>query len=152
MLKVNKDLCIGCGACQAVCPEVFEIEDDRLATVIVEEIPEDIFEDPFKDFGNEISLSEAVANSCSFQNIESICRNFKKIDNNIDLKKLYSLRSRYYSELDRIFKQRHENVHLLIEDELYNYDKFIKDYSLVEKAMQKCYRYLCKLYKVKHLK
>lgn len=31
-------------------------------------------------------------------------------------------------------------------------DKFIKDYSLVEKAMQKCYRYLCKLYKVKHLK
>ena len=33
-LKVNKDLCIGCGACQAVCPEVFEIEDDGLATVI----------------------------------------------------------------------------------------------------------------------
>ena len=31
-------------------------------------------------------------------------------------------------------------------------DKFIKDYLLVEKAMQKCYRYLCKLYKVKHLK
>ena len=28
MLKVNKDLCIGCGACQAVCPEVFEIDDD----------------------------------------------------------------------------------------------------------------------------
>ena len=109
---------------------------------------------PYKEKyeNNEISLIEAVANSCSFQNIESICRNFKKIDNNIDLKKLYSLRSRYYSELDRIFKQRHENVHLLIEDEHYNYDKFIKDYSLVEKAMQKCYRYLCKLYKVKYLK
>lgn len=45
MLKVNKDLCIGCGACQAVCPEVFEIEDDGLATVIVEEIPEDVSED-----------------------------------------------------------------------------------------------------------
>ena len=45
MLKVNKDLCIGCGACQAICPEVFEIEDDGLATVIVEEIPEDVMED-----------------------------------------------------------------------------------------------------------
>lgn len=30
--KVNKDLCIGCGACQALSPEVFEIEDDGLAT------------------------------------------------------------------------------------------------------------------------
>lgn len=45
MLKVNKDLCIGCGACQAVCPEVFEIEDDGLAAVVVEEIPEDVTED-----------------------------------------------------------------------------------------------------------
>ena len=45
MLKVNKDLCIGCGACQAVCPEVFEIEDDGLATVIVEEISEELKED-----------------------------------------------------------------------------------------------------------
>jgi len=45
MLKVNKDLCIGCGACQAVCPEVFEIEDDGLAAVTVEEIPEDVTED-----------------------------------------------------------------------------------------------------------
>ena len=45
MLKVNKDLCIGCGACQAVCPEVFEIEDDGLAAVVVEEIPEDVSED-----------------------------------------------------------------------------------------------------------
>lgn len=45
MLKVNKDFCIGCGACQAVAPEVFEIEDDGLATVIVNEIPEELKED-----------------------------------------------------------------------------------------------------------
>lgn len=45
MLKVNKDLCIGCGACQAVAPEVFEIEDDGLASVIVSEIPEEFKED-----------------------------------------------------------------------------------------------------------
>ena len=39
-LKVNKDLCIGCGACQAVCPDVFEIEDDGLAHTIVDSIPD----------------------------------------------------------------------------------------------------------------
>ena len=44
-LKVNKDLCIGCGACQAVCPEVFEIEDDGFAGVIVDEVKDELKED-----------------------------------------------------------------------------------------------------------
>ncbi len=30
-IKVNKDLCIGCGACQAICPEVFEFSDEGYA-------------------------------------------------------------------------------------------------------------------------
>ena len=33
-VQVNKDLCIGCGACQAVAPDIFEIEDDGLAHAI----------------------------------------------------------------------------------------------------------------------
>ena len=44
-LKVNKEACIGCGACQATCSEVFEIQDDGLADVIVDEIPADLEED-----------------------------------------------------------------------------------------------------------
>lgn len=44
-LKVNQDICIGCGACQAVCGDVFEINDDGLAQTIVDEISEDIQED-----------------------------------------------------------------------------------------------------------
>jgi len=44
-LKVNEDVCIGCGACQAICPEVFEIGDNGLAKVITEEIGEDYVED-----------------------------------------------------------------------------------------------------------
>ncbi len=28
MVKVDKNKCIGCGACTATCPEVFELEDD----------------------------------------------------------------------------------------------------------------------------
>ena len=38
--KVNKDLCIGCGACQAICDEVFRIDDDGLATTIIDEVNE----------------------------------------------------------------------------------------------------------------
>ena len=43
-LEVNQDTCIGCGACQAICPEVFEINDEGLATTIVENIEEDVLE------------------------------------------------------------------------------------------------------------
>ncbi len=32
-IEVKKDVCIGCGACQAICPEVFEINDQGLAEV-----------------------------------------------------------------------------------------------------------------------
>jgi len=30
-VKVNPNACIGCGACAAVCPEVFELTDDGIA-------------------------------------------------------------------------------------------------------------------------
>lgn len=38
-VKVNKDACIGCGACAAICPDVFEIDDEGLSTVTNEEVP-----------------------------------------------------------------------------------------------------------------
>lgn len=34
-LVVDKNVCIGCGACQAICPEVFEIDEDGLAVAKV---------------------------------------------------------------------------------------------------------------------
>ncbi len=43
--KVNKDICIGCGACQAIVPDVFELEDDGLAVCKIEEIDENKKED-----------------------------------------------------------------------------------------------------------
>lgn len=35
--SVNKDLCIGCGACAAIVPDVFQIGDDGLAEVIIDD-------------------------------------------------------------------------------------------------------------------
>ena len=35
--EVNKEACIGCGACMAICPAVFEINDEGLATTIKDE-------------------------------------------------------------------------------------------------------------------
>ena len=43
--KVNKDICIGCGACAAIVPDVFELEDDGLASCKKEEINDDNKED-----------------------------------------------------------------------------------------------------------
>ena len=45
---VDHDLCIGCGVCPSVCPEVFEMGDDGLSHVIVDTVPEDA-EDNAKD-------------------------------------------------------------------------------------------------------
>ena len=41
-VKVDKDKCIGCGACTAVAPDVFEFDDDGLAKVIEEKINDDV--------------------------------------------------------------------------------------------------------------
>ncbi len=39
--KVDKDSCIGCGACQAICEEVFEITDDGYAIAKDEKIEDE---------------------------------------------------------------------------------------------------------------
>ena len=44
-LVVDKDICIGCGACQAIAPDVFEIDDDGLAISIVNEVAKESSED-----------------------------------------------------------------------------------------------------------
>ena len=44
-LKVDKDICIGCGACGAIAPDVFEMDDEGLATLVVDEIPEEASDD-----------------------------------------------------------------------------------------------------------
>lgn len=38
---VDQDLCIGCGLCADLCPEVFEMDDDDKAKTITDEVPEE---------------------------------------------------------------------------------------------------------------
>ncbi|MBO8137775.1 MAG: ferredoxin [Desulfotomaculum sp.] len=37
---VDQDLCISCGACIDICPEVFDWNEDDKAHAIVDEVPE----------------------------------------------------------------------------------------------------------------
>jgi len=60
-VNVNKDQCIGCGACAALAPNVFEIDDDGLSKVIAEEITEE----------DEESARDAV-DSCPTSAIEEV--------------------------------------------------------------------------------
>lgn len=46
-VKVNKDVCIGCGACEAIAPDVFQIGEEGTASVIgsvKEEIKSDVMD------------------------------------------------------------------------------------------------------------
>lgn len=45
---VDRDTCIGCGVCPSVCPEVFEMDDEDIAIVKVDEIPAEV-EDSAKE-------------------------------------------------------------------------------------------------------
>lgn len=44
-VKVNKDTCIGCGACQAICPDVFEYDDEGLMDANQDNVSNDNKED-----------------------------------------------------------------------------------------------------------
>lgn len=36
---VDREMCMGCGVCVDFCPEVFEMDDEDIAKVIVEVVP-----------------------------------------------------------------------------------------------------------------
>lgn len=55
---VDEDLCIGCGLCPDICPEVFEFGMKDVATVLVDEVPADV-EDSAKEAA-ESCPSEAI--------------------------------------------------------------------------------------------
>ncbi|MFH1427908.1 MAG: ferredoxin [Patescibacteria group bacterium] len=53
-IKIDKDLCIGCGTCEALCPDVFKLDEEGKADVISEE---------------NLSCAKNAVESCSVQAI-----------------------------------------------------------------------------------
>ena len=43
-VKVNRDNCIGCGACVAIAPNTFDFNEDGLSTVINDELTNEVKE------------------------------------------------------------------------------------------------------------
>jgi ferredoxin len=56
--KVDEDVCAGCAVCVDVCPEVFEMNEDDKAAVIVDVVPADS-EDSCRDAADQCP-SEAI--------------------------------------------------------------------------------------------
>ena len=56
--KVDPELCTGCGPCEEICPEVFQIVDD-VATVKVDAVPSE-FEEKCREAA-ENCPSEAIS-------------------------------------------------------------------------------------------
>lgn len=48
-VKVNEG-CLGCGACTGICPDVFELDDEGLAKVIVEETEDPAVQDAIDEY------------------------------------------------------------------------------------------------------
>ncbi len=44
-VRIDEDLCIACGVCSDLVPDVFILEDEPYAEVIVDEVPEDLEDD-----------------------------------------------------------------------------------------------------------
>ena len=47
-IKVAEDLCIGCGICEGIAPEVFSLETEPYAVVLLDPIPEE-FQDAVRE-------------------------------------------------------------------------------------------------------
>ena len=41
-VKVNSDACIGCGACEAICPDYFELNDEGISVAKESDVKDDI--------------------------------------------------------------------------------------------------------------
>ncbi|MFH1364962.1 MAG: ferredoxin [archaeon] len=39
MIKINKKACIGCGSCEAICPEVFKMNKGKAEVISKKDLP-----------------------------------------------------------------------------------------------------------------
>ncbi len=41
-VTIDKEMCIDCGICESLVPEVFSVNDEGVTEVILEDVPEDL--------------------------------------------------------------------------------------------------------------
>ena len=56
---VDKDVCIGCGLCEGICPKVFKMDRDGKASASENEILETLIEDT-KDAANQCPVEAII--------------------------------------------------------------------------------------------
>lgn len=93
------------------------------------------------------TIEEAVARSKSFQNIDKICSNFKDLNPRLDiggiLKRPYRRRREtLYTSLDKLFKQRHMQIHRNQFRIDYTQDKLHRDIDNVKISIRRSYSHL----------
>lgn len=99
----------------------------------------------------EESIEEAYARTLSFQNIEKICDNFRKLDQKLDiskpLKKSYHRRKEsLYESVNRMLEHRHGIIHRLDFNNNYYSNNLSKDINDTIKIIKRVYNYLCEKY------
>lgn len=102
-------------------------------------------------YKGKMTLEELYARSLSFQNINKINHNFKKIDDKLDigssLKKPYHNRKQsLYVEIDEIFNTRHGFIHHLETSDELKPERMIQYIQDVKQSMLRVYLYLCDFY------
>lgn len=51
-VKVDEDLCLGCGICEGLAPDVFSLANEPFAEVLVDPVPEE-FQDAVREAAEE---------------------------------------------------------------------------------------------------
>ncbi len=41
-VSVDREKCMGCGVCESICPEVFQMGDDNIAKVLQDPVPDSL--------------------------------------------------------------------------------------------------------------
>ena len=67
---VNRDNCIGCGACESIEPNVFQLDDEGISTVVTEDFS-NVDEDTLNDAVECISFGRNVINTVSINESET---------------------------------------------------------------------------------
>jgi len=98
-----------------------------------------------------VRVEEAVTRTMSFQNLNSISRQFKELNNKIDIPNI--MKNKYknrkettFQSIERLIQQRHDLIHKSLINPNYSPSSAIKDIEIVEKVVEKFYKTLIKIY------